>query len=101
MEPGEAVELLESVSEIARFCLLIASENSQVILVVQEYLSKWRYVHPLIDGNYLREIGLPPGPGYKHILKELRKAWLDGLVTNQEQERKVLKKLLMENEKIQ
>jgi hypothetical protein len=39
-------------------------------------------------------LGIPPGPGYRYILQELRKAWLDGEVSNQDQEKALLQQLL-------
>ena len=41
--------------------------------------------------------GLKPGPHYRSILLALRNAWLDGEVTNAEQEAELLDKFIVES----
>ncbi len=59
-----------------------------------EYLSTWRHVKPMTTGNHLKALGVLPGPRYKEILTSLRAAWLDGAVSNESQEKEMLKTLL-------
>ena len=47
-----------------------------------QYLAEWRHVRPLLDGHALRKLGLPPGPLFSKILRELRSARLDGQVSS-------------------
>jgi tRNA nucleotidyltransferase (CCA-adding enzyme) len=70
-----------------------------VYLVAREdallsYISLWRHVKPRTTGNDLKARGLPPGPRYGEILTRLRAAWLDGEVTDKEQELALLERLL-------
>jgi tRNA nucleotidyltransferase (CCA-adding enzyme) len=58
------------------------------------YISLWRHVKPRTTGNDLKARGLPPGPRYGEILTRLRAAWLDGEVTDKEQELALLERLL-------
>jgi tRNA nucleotidyltransferase (CCA-adding enzyme) len=41
-------------------------------------------------------MNLPPSPAYKEILWRLRAAWLDGQVKNDEEERRLMEKLVEE-----
>ena len=58
------------------------------------YLTTWRRVKPHTTGDDLKSLGLPPGPKYKEILSRLRASWLDGEVSNEEEEKKLLEVLL-------
>ncbi len=61
---------------------------------IQQYLAKWRNIHPTISGDTLKARGLKPSPKYKEILSELRDAWLDEKITNEKEESVLLEKLL-------
>jgi len=61
---------------------------------INSYQRDWRHIQPGIDGHTLVSLGIPPGPGYRFILHEMRKAWLDGEVTNMDQEKAFLQHLL-------
>jgi tRNA nucleotidyltransferase (CCA-adding enzyme) len=61
---------------------------------LRDYLVHWRNVRAAITGNDLKERGLEPGPRYAEILRQLRAAWLDGMVNNKEEERTLLNKLI-------
>jgi hypothetical protein len=70
-----------------------------VYLVAREdallsYISLWRHVKPHTTGNALKARGLVPGPRYGEILTRLRAAWLDGDVTDKEQEIRLLESML-------
>ncbi len=58
------------------------------------YISFWRHVKPHTTGNDLKARNIPPGPRYGDILTRLRSAWLDGEITNKEEERELLNTLL-------
>jgi tRNA nucleotidyltransferase (CCA-adding enzyme) len=60
---------------------------------LRDYLVIWRKVKPNINGNDLKQRGLPPGPRFADILRQLRAAWLDGEVQNREEEIKLLEKM--------
>ena len=53
---------------------------------LQDYLERLRLMKPEIGGNYLRELGIAPGPIYKTILDALLQSKLDGHVTLREDE---------------
>ena len=61
---------------------------------LQDYLAKWQHTKPHTTGDDLKQHGLEPGPKYGEILRQLRAAWLDGEVGNEEEELKLLDTLL-------
>jgi tRNA nucleotidyltransferase (CCA-adding enzyme) len=82
-----ALEKLPLISIYAVY--LVAREDALL-----SYISLWRHVKPHITGNDLKARGLPPGPRYGEILTRLRAAWLDGDVTDKEQEIRLLESML-------
>jgi tRNA nucleotidyltransferase (CCA-adding enzyme) len=91
--PGQAVARLEDVPALARFALYCATSDAQLRQVLRLYLTEWQHIHPTIDGHKLRELGVAPGPVYKRLLGELRTAWLEGRVSNPDQEMAFLQEL--------
>ena len=61
---------------------------------IERFFLEWRAIKPRISGEKLRAMGLNPGPIYSKILWELRAAWLDGQVYNDEQEQRMLFRLI-------
>jgi tRNA nucleotidyltransferase (CCA-adding enzyme) len=91
--PGQAVSRLDDVPALARFALYCASSDAQLKQVLHSYISEWQHIHPTINGSTLRDLGIAPGPVYKQLLSELRTAWLDGRVSDPEQEMVFLQEL--------
>jgi len=60
----------------------------------QDYFTIWRNVKPFTSGYTLQQRGLEPGPRYAEILRQLRAAWLDGEVQNEDEEVKLLGSLI-------
>jgi tRNA nucleotidyltransferase (CCA-adding enzyme) len=88
--PSQWVRVLEAVSEgtLAVAGLAMAPEAGER-QAIDAFLSKWRFIFPHVDGNTLREMGLPPGPAYKDILWSLRAAILDGHIQSPEEEHRM------------
>ncbi len=57
---------------------------------LDRYMAEWRHVRPVLTGDDLRALGLPPGPLYTHILDRLLDARLDGEVMDEAGERVVV-----------
>jgi len=55
------------------------------------YLTRWRYVRPLLTGDDLKELGLRPGPVYQKVLDGLLRARLEGKVKTRRDETKWVK----------
>jgi len=64
---------------------------------ITRYLREWRFTRPSLTGDYLRELGVPPGPVYGEILDSLRRAWIDEDIASVEEEHKLVETLLREN----
>ena len=69
--------------------------NSDVIKhLIETYMNKWQFIKPEIDGKFLFENNIKPGPIYKLILSSLRNAWLDNKISTVEEEKEFFKYLI-------
>jgi tRNA nucleotidyltransferase (CCA-adding enzyme) len=57
---------------------------------VLRYLRELRQVRPLLDGDDLQQLGVPPGPKIGELLEKLRAARLDGAVNDRAGERRLV-----------
>ncbi len=53
---------------------------------VAAYADRYRHQHPTLDGNFLRALGLKPGPLFGKLLTQLREALLNGEVVTPDDE---------------
>jgi tRNA nucleotidyltransferase (CCA-adding enzyme) len=93
-KPSECVEYLDEVPLHAVYAAYLGAPEGRFKLALEKYLSEWRHVKPKTTGNDLKRRGLPPGPKYQKILKELRNAWLDQEVQDIEAEKRRLEETL-------
>jgi tRNA nucleotidyltransferase (CCA-adding enzyme) len=91
--PSGWVDRLEDVPEFAVYAVSLLAQG-RAKHALKEYLEKWRHVKPMTTGHELKQHGLPPGPIYQNILRELRNDWLDGVITSAEEESAFLNRLL-------
>jgi tRNA nucleotidyltransferase (CCA-adding enzyme) len=75
---------------------LNASNDHGINLFLNKYLFEWRRILQLSDGEDLKKLGLPLGPAYKEILRNLRAAWLDGQIHSMEEEKVLLRQFLIQ-----
>ncbi|MGF1570421.1 MAG: CBS domain-containing protein [Nodosilinea sp.] len=54
------------------------------------YLTQWANLTPLVDGDYLKTLGYPPGPNFRPMLETALAAQLDGAIQTQPEARKFL-----------
>jgi len=94
MRPSEVVILLESIEPLAIYANYLALEDESTRQIIRNYVFKWRQIVPHIDGNRLKDLGLPPGPIYRRVLQTLRDAWLDGTISSVEEEETMLEDLI-------
>jgi len=94
MLPSAIVAILEPFSRETRFVLSVLAESEVVRERIDLYDRELSLVKPSIDGNYLRKLGLPPGPIYHAILIQLRNALLDHQIETLEQERALVDRLV-------
>jgi tRNA nucleotidyltransferase (CCA-adding enzyme) len=81
---------LEKLPLLAIYAVYLVAREDALL----SYISLWRHVKPHTTGNDLKARGLPPGPRYGEILTRLRAAWLDGEITDKEQEVRLLESML-------
>ncbi|MEW6287558.1 MAG: hypothetical protein AB1509_15150 [Chloroflexota bacterium] len=94
LKPSQCVERLESYPLAAVEAVGYAAKDPRVKECFDEYISKWRYIKPHLNGDDLKALGVEPGPRYAVILRRLRNAWLDGEVKTEAEEKALLKALL-------
>ncbi len=95
--PSRIVQQLEEMPESSLVAAWLAlADRPDLRRVLEQYLSSWRFVVPTTKGDLLRQLGLPPGPIYSQILWQLRAARLDGEVTSEEEEWRLVEALVAE-----
>jgi len=87
---------LEKIPIYGVYALFCVTEDRQLKENFSHYATKWRFITPGINGNTLRERGIPPGPQYGYIISEIRNAWLDGLISSPADEEKMVTQFLNE-----
>lgn len=60
--------------------IMARAPHDRIKQAISNYVTRLRYVTTLLDGRYLKEIGLEPGPIYREILEALLDARLNGEV---------------------
>jgi len=98
LDGAKASELTARMDECREAALaatwLALQGETQAQEAIGRYLSTWRFVAPKTDGESLRALGLPPGPGYRRILRVLRAAWIDEELHSKAGEEALLQKLI-------
>ncbi len=94
LSPSQATCFLDNYPLIAIYVVKQATTDLRLKKMLDNYLSRWRLQEPGIDGHALRKMGIPPGPDYSKILSELRNAWLDGKISNSDEENSYLQVIL-------
>jgi tRNA nucleotidyltransferase (CCA-adding enzyme) len=59
--------------------------------LIWKYLTVWRHVQPILNGNDLKKLGYKPGPNFRLILDDLLAANLDGVITDKASGERFLK----------
>ncbi|MBW4591876.1 MAG: CBS domain-containing protein [Brasilonema angustatum HA4187-MV1] len=73
--------------------ILIAVQSPRVVRrKIWQYLTVWRNVQPILNGNDLRKLGYKPGPQYRQMLDDLLAATLDGVVCKRDEAQEFLAK---------
>jgi tRNA nucleotidyltransferase (CCA-adding enzyme) len=58
------------------------------------YESELRHVEPVVDGTYLKGLGLEPSPLFGQVLGAVRDARLDGEIETEQEEKALIAQLL-------
>jgi len=108
----EAVEVLRlgekvRMSQLAEKVLPLPNEiypviltqlNSRSIARFRSLLNALQYDRPCVNGNDIKSMGYKPGPYFASALEALRRARLDGLVTNRQEELDFVREYLAAHE---
>jgi len=86
LKPSDVYRSLRSYATQAVQANAVATESPTASQHVQLYLTKLRYVKPLLNGEDLQRMGIPPGPQLGQILDALHQARLNGEVKTREEE---------------
>jgi tRNA nucleotidyltransferase (CCA-adding enzyme) len=74
--------------------LRAASDSWLVRQRLDQYQRRLQYVRPVLTGEDLRCLGIPPGRVYQRILDSLRTAYLDGQIGTRAEEEALVTSLL-------
>lgn len=88
------VDIFDDIDRVALYTTYIAADDESFRVKVEKYITEWQFIIPTITGRHLRTLGIPPGPDYHHILKNLRDAWLNGEIKSASEESMVLKNIV-------
>lgn len=94
LPPSDVVALLEDAAEHSLVGTWVMLDEGAAREAIDRYLSQWRALEPIADGETLKGLGLPPGPAYGRILSQLRAGWLNEEITTEAEERAALERLL-------
>jgi tRNA nucleotidyltransferase (CCA-adding enzyme) len=83
--PADAVEFLESYQPAAVWAMSIADEGPAGASCAS-YLQEWRSIRPELTGADVLELGVPPGEAVGRVLRQLRRARLEGEARSREDE---------------
>lgn len=92
--PSAIVAAMGRVSPRVLLTARMLAQDARRVEWLDRYMAEWRHIHPIITGDDLRDLGLPPGPAYARILKGLLNARLDGAVHDEAGERALVTLML-------
>ena len=84
---SQVFDLLAGRDEAALQAVARGCGNPAVRRRLTEFCRELRSVNPVLDGNAVVAMGVPPGPAVGDLLRRLRAARLDRLVQSEEEER--------------
>ena len=89
-KPSQWTALLDVIPPLAVYAVYQVTTHP----ALHTYLTAWRAVRPYTTGYTLQKRGLEPSPKFREILTRLRNAWLDGEVESEEEEVKLLERIV-------
>ena len=98
LSPSSIHRLLQGYSPTAILACAIASDPMTVRERLHLYLNKLRHVRTSLDGEALRQMGMPPGPPLGEMLRILHEARLDGRLKTREEETEFVRLSLAKGE---
>ena len=96
LRPSRVVEILEPSSLAARLLFGLAENHPIIDAHLHRFQNEWQHIRPTLTGYDLAALGVRPGPAFGHILRRLRTALLDGEISGEEAERRLVAELVEE-----
>jgi tRNA nucleotidyltransferase (CCA-adding enzyme) len=78
----------------SRWLLRRISESPVALAYLEKYDDELRLSRAITDGKDLKRMGLQPGPAYRRVLDAVRDAWLDGVISSEQEERQLVGRLV-------
>jgi tRNA nucleotidyltransferase (CCA-adding enzyme) len=91
--------LLRFSTSPARMIFWLATEAARPRERVWRYERTLRHIQPVVDGDYLKSLGLKPSPLFGRLLDAVRGALLDGEIQTEEEEKALIARLLAQSER--
>jgi tRNA nucleotidyltransferase (CCA-adding enzyme) len=91
--------LLRHSSSASRMICSLCCSSERVRNRLRLYETELRHVRPVVDGAYLKSLGLKPSPLFSRLLNAVRDARLDGEIQTVEEEKALIADLLGERGK--
>ncbi len=85
-QPSQIVDRLDTLDLDIQAVAWLITDDCTARDHLENYAHTWRHIHPALNGNDLKQMGIPPGPIYRDIFRQIRAARLDGELTKQEEE---------------
>ncbi|BCR05163.1 poly(A) polymerase [Desulfuromonas versatilis] len=89
---SELYQWLKPLATEVLLAMMAQAGTDEVRQQISHFFTHLRNVSPLLDGNDLLALGIPPGPQYKVILHHLLQARLDGRVLTRDDELALVRK---------
>lgn len=93
--PSVIYELLQGCSAIALDANQLAAASQTAVEHIELYRSVLKNIHPALNGDDLKKLGVPKGPKIKECLKQLQDARLDGIIESKTDEETMVKERLL------
>lgn len=94
LSPSRIWEALTALSHESMLCMLAVSDSERATRRIKEFLSSYNTVKLKIKGEDIKKEGIPPGPLYRKVLKQVLYAKLDGKVSGREEELRLMRDLI-------
>jgi tRNA nucleotidyltransferase (CCA-adding enzyme) len=88
--------LLRHSSSASRMICSLCCGSERIRNRLRLYETELRHVRPVVDGAYLKSLGLKPSPLFSRLLNAVRDARLDGEIQTVEEEKALIADLLSE-----
>jgi tRNA nucleotidyltransferase (CCA-adding enzyme) len=92
--------LLRYSSTSALMIFWLCTDSARVRERVWRYEKELRHIQPVVDGAYLKSLGLRPSPIFSKLLHAVRDALLDGDICTEKEEKALIARLLKEWEEV-